>query len=175
MTEADFVELVLTEEGRVYAEPPHIDQPTGPGGVTLPELAHFRGTSPTVADLRALTLDEAKRIIAQRFHDPDLAGLTDEALRVQVLDYAYNSGKATAIRWLQRTANAFLARASVDRLNVDGMLGPRTVAIINSLPPIPLNNALAAERAHAAYHGTMALKFAAGVAHRAIEFTEVLA
>ena len=172
MTSDQFVDLVLREEGTTYAEPPHIDQPTGPGGVTVPELTAFRGTPQTAADLRLLTIAEAKQIIVKRFHDPDLARLADDALRVQVLDFAYNSGKATAVRWLQRTANAFLP--VTDQLTVDGVLGNRTIDAINRLPAIPVNNALAAERAHAAYHGAVAPAFAAGVAHRAVEFVEML-
>jgi lysozyme family protein len=176
VTQDQFIEMVLDEEGRVYEEPPKIDQPTGPGGVTLPELCTFRGTKATVDDLKVLSIDEAKRIIAKRFIDPQLQAILDEHLRVQVLDYAYNSGKATAVRWLQRTANSFLssARSTADALNIDGIVGSRTLAIINSLPPLPLNNALAGERAHAAYHGGTQPKFAAGVAHRAIEFIVAL-
>lgn len=170
MTEQEFVDLIFGEEGRTYAEPPRADQPTGPGGVTLPELLAFRARPVLLADLKALTIAEATQIIKRRFHDPDLAGVMNEALRVHMLDYAYNSGKARAVRWLQRTANAFLsARATVDPLTIDGILGVRTLAVINSLPPIPLNNALAGERAHAAY-AVLDPKFAPGVARRALTF-----
>src|SRR5262249_20903916 len=107
MTTDDLVEQRLDFEGRVYAEPPAIDQPTGPGGVTLSTLAAWRRQPVSVADLRALTVDEAALILRAAIQR-DLVQygfdqITFEPLRVQCLDYAWNSGSERAIRWLQRT------------------------------------------------------------------------
>lgn len=168
MTLEDVLDGIGEREGLVYEEPPKIDQPTGPYGVTLPVLMADRGGLATLADLKALTPDEARTIL-QRTLERELAtrrfnAITYEPLRIQLLDYAWNSGEARAIRWLQRTV---LLPAAL----VTGVIDDRTLVALARLPAVLINNALAAERAHAAYHGGAAPPFAAGVARRAIDFT----
>lgn len=167
MTEDQFIEATLDREGRQYAEPPQIDQPTGPGGITLPVLSKWRGRLCTVDDLRTLTVDESRAILRARIRQALSALHFDriafEPLRYQMLDYAWNSGEERAVRWLQRTAG-------LPEAQVTGVVDDRTIAAVQAYPPALLNNALAASRAHAAWHGGTGEQFAAGVARRAIEF-----
>jgi lysozyme family protein len=170
MTEAELIDAILDREGREYEEPPQIDQPTAAGGITAAALAEDRGlpvSDITPAALRAVTVEQARGIIGRKMRrlarDARFDRIAFEPLRAQLLDYAWNSGEERAVRWLQRTvgiAEGFLT----------GRIDDRTLVALNRYPPVLINNALAASRAHAAYHGGTAPKFAEGVAHRAIEF-----
>jgi lysozyme family protein len=170
-----FVDLIFVEEGSVYAEPPQIDQPTGPGGIILATLEADRGVPCTVDDLKALTIPDARAIITRKVARDatqfrfDQVG--DEHLQIQLLDFAYNSGPVTAVKYLQRVLGFGFAGAPID-----GVIGPQVILSLSTFPPAPMwkllvNNSLAALRAAEAWNGTLvAAKFAEGVAHRAIRF-----
>jgi lysozyme family protein len=173
MTEDQFLDAVGQREGLEYAEPPAIDQPTGPYGITLPVLSAYRARPCTIADLRALTPADAREIVrANVRNDLQKLGFNKiafEPLRWQCLDYAWNSGEERAIRWLQRTVG-------VPEGFVTGVMDDRTIRSLNVISSLPggliraINNALAGERAHAALNAGTAPKFADGVAKRAISF-----
>jgi lysozyme family protein len=106
MTEDEFIDDIFRKEGDTYAEPPRTDQPTGPGGITLPILREFMGPAATLEDLKTLTHERAREIV--RWNLRRLARLARfdeiafEPLKLQMIDFAYNSGQALATRWLQR-------------------------------------------------------------------------
>jgi lysozyme family protein len=168
MTLDTFVHDIFDREGRTYEEPPRIDQPTGPGGITLPVLCEYRGHRCTVDDLRRLTVPEAAAIIRwkidhalTRWHFNRIAY---EPLRLQLLDFAWNSGDALAVRWLQRTVR-------LPEAVVDGVIGPQTLAALAGLDPVLVHNALAAQRAHMVLTSRkIAETFKRGVINRALGF-----
>lgn len=167
----DVVAATLQREGLRYTEPPENDQPTGVGGITLAALAAYQGSPATIAQLKALTIDDASAIIRKRFEDDlgrlHFAQIGYEPLRVQMLDFAYNSGEARAVRWLQRTVG-------LAGLFVTGQMDDRTWRAMAGISSVLLNNALAATRAHAAIGGGVAdVHLQAGVMRRAIEFVVV--
>jgi len=114
MTEDQLVADVFVKEGDRYGDRttrPPIDQPTARGGITLPVLRDYIAAtrSPlagTLATLKALTRPQAEDIV--RWHLRKMAAdnrfdqIGFEPLRLQMIDFAYNSGAALAIRWLQR-------------------------------------------------------------------------
>lgn len=114
MTEDQLVDSVFAKEGDVYGDThtkPPIDQPTGRGGITLATLAEFAlmtrsPLDPSIATLKALTHAQARVIVQWKLRRISALNGFDqipfEALRHQVIDWAYNSGPALAIRWLQR-------------------------------------------------------------------------
>jgi lysozyme family protein len=109
MTEADLVEHIFDKEGRTYGDEhtsPPIDQPTAPGGIILPTLSEYLGRPATLAELRALTVDTATPVVKWKLHQfgrqHNLIAITFAPLRLQMIDFAYNSGPSLAIRWLQR-------------------------------------------------------------------------
>lgn len=174
MTLEEFVDGVFDREGRRYADEhtrPRIDQPTAPGGITAHALAEDRGMrvdEVTREMLRALTLEECRAIVLRRvqrdLRDHGLAAIPYEPLRVQMLDFAHNSGTQLAIRWLQRTVGLREAQC-------DGVIGQRTLAALARYPPMLVNNALAASRARAAMRSPKIHDdFRRGVALRAIGF-----
>jgi lysozyme family protein len=109
MTLDDLVADIFQKEGDTYGDEtthPPIDQPTGRGGITLDTLTEYLGHPADVADLKALTHDQAAQVVKwllqQIVTTNHFEVLTFEPLRLQVIDFAYNSGPALAIRWLQR-------------------------------------------------------------------------
>lgn len=170
MTLDELVAATMVREGP-YAEPPTIDQPTA-YGITAAALAEDRAipiSQVTSADLKALTEPQAAGVIKRRLQRAlsvvGLDRIAYEPLRIELLDYGFNSGNARAIRWLQRTV--LLPPAFVT-----GRIDDRTLLALSRLPPVLVTNALAAERAHAAFHGGAGgEQLAVGVARRAIAFT----
>jgi lysozyme family protein len=113
------IPIILRHEGG------YVDHPRDPGGatnlgITHATLADWRGRPVTKADVRALTVDEAKQIYRAKYwraiHGDDLPAGVDLA----VFDFAVNSGPGRAIRFLQ---------AAVGQ-GQDGILGPRTLAAV---------------------------------------------
>lgn len=108
------IDDVFVKEGDRYAEPPAIDQPTGRGGITLAAYQRFadamqQGRRVTTLDLQGLSHKDARGIIQwlleQLSQEMGLSDITFEPLRLQLLDFGYNSGGSRAIRWLQRVLN----------------------------------------------------------------------
>ncbi len=114
MTEDQLVEATFDREGVTYGDAhttPPIDQPTAAGGITLGCLRDYvRATGAAlpvhVDTLKALTKDTAAPIVRWKLRELARANKFDhiphEALRNQMIDWAYNSGPGLAIRWLQR-------------------------------------------------------------------------
>jgi lysozyme family protein len=109
VTEADLIAHVFDKEGRTYGDEhtkPPIDQPTAPGGIILDTLSEYLGRPATLEELKALTVVTATPIVqwklAQFAKRHNLHAIAFDPLRLQVIDFSYNSGPGIAIRWLQR-------------------------------------------------------------------------
>lgn len=134
-------------------------------GITARELGEWRhlGRAATVAEVKALTISEAKDIYRRRYLEP-FAAVPFEELRAQLVDYGVNCGVVTAKRALQ----------AVLRVPVDGVLGPRTLAALGTLDWRLVNNGLVADRVKR-YVGIVnedatQKVFLLGWARRAVEF-----
>lgn len=167
MTEDQFLDSLGQREGLRYSEPPQNDQPTAPYGITLRALTADAGHPCTVTQLRALTAPEAREV-ARRALRRDVvrfgfAQIADEALKTQLIDFAYNSGPARAIRWLQRAISV----PSTGRLDAE------TLRALAAFGP-PANNALALARVEmirgAVRDGAISAKFERGLVARAQSF-----
>lgn len=124
-------EILLKHEGGFS------DHAADPGGKTrfgvteaVAREVGYRG------DMRDLPLDLAKRIYRERYWDAVKADELPASLRYVVFDAAVNSGPGQAIKWLQRSAGA------VD----DGVLGPKTMAAIQTLNADTLRQKILAQR-----------------------------
>ena len=122
----DMAEEIVGREGGF------VDDPDDPGGatnfgVTIHTLRRLGidldgDGDVDVADLRRMTRDRAVDIfIDQYYHRPGIDRLP-EALRASVFDMQVNAG-ANAVRILQR-----LLREMGQEIDVDGVIGPQTVA-----------------------------------------------
>lgn len=148
MTEEQLVADIFLKEGDTYGDQtttPPIDQPTARGGITLPTLRAFIASTEsalpgTVATLKFLTRDQAEDIVRWKLRTDAAANRFDkipfEPLRLQMVDFAYNSGPSLAIRWLQR----------VLRVPRTGVMDQDTFVALFASDPWLLNQALIAAR-----------------------------
>lgn len=75
-------------------------------------------------DILNLTLDRAKRIYLQDFWGPAGCDTVPDAIKFDLFDMAVNSGVKAAIKTLQKAVGQF----------EDGILGPKTLQAIQSMP-----------------------------------------
>jgi lysozyme family protein len=124
VTEIDrILDLILSREGGLADHPQDRGGPTNMG-ITLPTLSTWMAPHPaTIDDLRRLTADEAREIYADLYvARPGYDKIDDAALRAQVVDAGVLHGTGWATRCLQLVAG----------VTVDGILGPISLAAINS-------------------------------------------
>jgi lysozyme family protein len=99
----------------------YVCHPSDPGGETkfgISKRAHPH------LDIKALTAADAKAIYRRDYWGPAGCETVPECLRLHLFDAAVNSGVRGAIKMLQRAVGE----------TEDGILGPRTLAAINSMP-----------------------------------------
>jgi lysozyme family protein len=94
-------------------------------GITLRSYQEFFPAA-TDADIRALTPEKAAAFYERAFWTRYRIGrIEDQELAEKVLDLAVNMGGGTACRMLQRVAG----------VKADGIIGPYTASVVNSMPP----------------------------------------
>jgi lysozyme family protein len=106
-------------------------------GITARTLGAWRalGRPATVAEVKALTEQEARAIYQQRYVQP-FAAIPFDELKAQLVDFGVNAGPVTAIQALQ----------DVLGVPVDGAIGSRTLAALSVQPWRLVSNALVAKR-----------------------------
>lgn len=109
------------------------DDPNDPGGLTRYGIS--QRSYPTL-DIRNLTLEHAAQIYRQDFWGPAGCDAVPDALRMDLFDMAVNSGVRAAVRCLQRAAGE----------TADGVLGPKTLQAIQTIPSSRLIARFNAER-----------------------------
>jgi len=116
------VEVVLKHEGG------YVNDPRDPGGETKWGIS--RRSYPNL-DVANLTREDAIAIYYRDFYSKYGYGrLNDEAVATKVFDMAVNMGPATAHRLLQE-ALVFLGYP----VDIDGIIGPQTIAAANKADP----------------------------------------
>lgn len=105
-------------------------------GVTLATYRAYRKkkgyASTTVDDLKAMTYAEWYEIFKSGYWDKCRADeIRSQSVANAIVDWAYNSGPATAARKVQ----AILADATTPPVKIDGVIGPKTIAAINAADP----------------------------------------
>lgn len=98
------------------------NDPRDPGGET--KFGISRRSYPQ-ADIKNLTLDQAKLIYFRDYWQRAQCGLLPPGIRFDTFDTAVNSGVTTAIKLLQRTVS----------VSDDGIVGPQTLMAIRAMPP----------------------------------------
>lgn len=111
----------------------YVNDPDDPGGatkygVTIGTMQHIGMDLDgdgvvTVADVKALTREQAIEVFIKYYFDLPAIGLLPETLHAPVFDMQVNSG-VNAIRILQRLLSEILDRRIAD----DGIIGPKTIA-----------------------------------------------
>lgn len=136
----DIVPIILKWEGGF------VDDPDDPGGetnmgVTIKTYEVYcrrKGLSkPTVEDLKAIDMDQWTEILRTMYWNVCKADdIESQSVANMIVDWAWHSGTGTAIRKVQKVVG--VAR--------DGIVGPITLAAINSVSALPLFGMLKAER-----------------------------
>lgn len=101
----------------------YVDHPRDPGGATNMGITHrtlaaHRGRSVTKADVRGLTLDEARAIYRAGYWNPIKGESLPAGVDLTTFDYGVNSGPSRSVKDLQRVLG----------VSVDGRVGPETLA-----------------------------------------------
>ena len=99
----------------------YVDHPEDPGGRTKYGISQraYPGE-----DIKGMTLDRAKFLYRRDYWGPAGCDAVPDGVKFDLFDMAVNSGVRTAIRTLQR------AVSETD----DGVIGPRTLQAIQSMP-----------------------------------------
>ena len=88
----DIVQDVLRREGAFVEHPADHGGPTK-YGITQATLADWRGRAVTAADVAALSVNEATRILEQRYvRQPGFDQVPDARLQALLVDYGVHSG-----------------------------------------------------------------------------------
>lgn len=137
------IEEVIRNEGG------YVNHPSDPGGAT--NFGITQRTYPKL-NIRTLTVEQAKQIY---FTDWWLKGpyesFTAQSIATKVFDTAVNVGAKRAYKFLQQACNNLGSK-----LTVDGVIGAKSVAAVNSLPASQLLAELRKEQA--AYYSRLAEK-----------------
>lgn len=114
-------EHVIGVEGGFSNDPFDHGGPTN-FGITQATLGAFRGKPVSEADVKNLSLQEAKMIYRSKYWNPlGLDGVKSPILATIIFDQGVNRGITAAAKSIQRCVGA----------KVDGMVGPKTIALIN--------------------------------------------
>ena len=142
MTTDDYIDELLARE-KGYQDDPR-DKGNADGGatnwgITSKTWGAYKqfGRPATRAEIKAITRADATEFYRHEyFLRSPFQVVQDEALRVQLIDFAVNSGSSLALRWLQRTL----------AVPVTGVMDPLTVRVVNSYPGHLVNKALCCAR-----------------------------
>ena len=115
----EIIEHVLEHEGG------YVNDPTDLGGET--NYGITKRFYPDV-DIKNLTKEQAKEIYKRDYWDKNRVDELPEQLRYIFFDMCVNQGRATAVKVLQRAANAKGAK-----LKVDGGMGPATLKAVQNV------------------------------------------
>jgi len=118
MTDDEIIARVLRFEGGFVNNPLDRGGPTNLG-ITASELGRIRGLgrTATVAEMQALTREEAASIYVQNYiKAPKFNEIADGALRLIVVDSGVLHGVTRAAKWLQQALG----------VSVDGVVGDQT-------------------------------------------------
>ena len=123
----DAIDLVISFEGSSY-----FDDPTNPTkfGVTLMQLKDYLGRDVTTDDLRNLQVSVAREVYRKLFLQ-SVSPINSIAVKATYLGMAVNSGSGRAMQMMQTA----IGKVSGQTIPADGMLGPLTIALVNSLDP----------------------------------------
>jgi len=116
----------------------HPSDPGGPTnfGITLADYRKYIKASGTAADVRAMTLPQAKAIYKSKYWNAMNCDALPAGVDYAVFDYGVNSGIGRAPKVLQR----------IVKVDADGQIGPVTIAAVRARDPKAVINAICDER-----------------------------
>lgn len=130
------VDFVLQEEGGTNYAIRHIDR----GGLTKYGISSRQ--YPDI-DIENLTKDDAIAIYYTDYWSPCQCGLLEKPVAMVIFDSAVNCGQPSASVWLQKSINY---GSGAPLLEIDGWIGPKTVAKASSCSPYSLTLEIVSHR-----------------------------
>lgn len=126
----------------------HKDDPGGATnmGITIGTLSQWLGRPASVQEVKDLSRNEADRIYRSRYYDISCGDNLPLPVAAVVYDAAVNSGPSRSAKWLQEAINDFGIRVDGVPVDVDGEIGPQTVAGALQCDPRQLAEAHVNER-----------------------------
>lgn len=118
------LELVLVHEGAYSNNPKDPGGPTNHGITQRVYDLYRKANKLKPRSVKAITADECAKIYKNRYWDAIKADQLPKGIDYVVFDGAVNSGPQQSVKWLQR------ALGSGYRGNIDGMVGPSTLAAV---------------------------------------------
>lgn len=120
------IDGVIRREGGFVDHPADRGGPTN-YGITQASWSAYSGRQATADDMRRITIDQARVFYRHEYVvRPRFAEIRDPHLRELVVDAGVHHGQRHAAKWLQWAAG----------VTQDGIVGPVTLAAVNSLPPL---------------------------------------
>ena len=92
-------------------------------GITKRVWEEFVGHPVSEADMRSLTVEKVSKLYKQRYWDRVQADRLPKGVDYVVFDFAVNAGVGRAVKTLQSTVGS----------TPDGVIGPRTLASVNTM------------------------------------------
>lgn len=121
---------VLRDEGGYVNHPADNGGPTNKG-ITLANFRRYIKPRGTIADLKALTIEQAVDVYKQRYWNAVRADELPSGIDYAVFDFGVLSGPYRAIQYMQRVLQARGLYAG----DIDGKIGPMTLKGIRSIDP----------------------------------------
>ena len=129
-TDTDIINDVLENEGSAP-----VNDPLDAGGRS--QFGISEKSNPEAWVDNRVTEEEAREIYTRKYiKGPGFDQITDFHLRAQLVDFGVHSGPAVAIMKLQTIVGA----------DIDGVLGPQTLAALQSMHPEAVSNELVKAR-----------------------------
>jgi lysozyme family protein len=116
--------LVLKSEGG-YVNDPHDPGGATNKGVTIATFRRYVDQDGTIADLKALTVEQAGIVYRKQYWDAVRGDELPDGVDYAVFDFAVNSGPGRAAKYLQATVGAA----------PDGSIGPATLKAVKAKSP----------------------------------------
>lgn len=114
----------------------YVNNPADPGGET--KFGISKRAYPT-EDIAGLTLQRAQQLYQRDYWGPAGCDAVPDGIKFDLFDMAVNAGVQAAVKTLQRTVGEVQ----------DGILGPRTIAAVSSMPAPRLVARFNGHRLHA--------------------------
>tara|TARA_R110000822_G_scaffold19407_1_gene63338 strand:- start:144 stop:752 length:609 start_codon:yes stop_codon:yes gene_type:complete len=129
------IRKILEHEGGYVNDP---NDPGGPTnkGITIATFRRHIKRNGTIADLKALTIEQAVTVYKAQYWDKVRADELPGGVDYTVADFAVNSGPSRAVKYLQAALG----------VTQDGAIGPQTLAAAAAADPEALINKINADR-----------------------------
>ena len=122
---------VLKHEGRYVNDADDNGGPTNMG-ITLATFRRFVKPGGTIADLKALTTEQAGIVYQRQYWDTVLGSQLPPGVDYATFDMSVHSGPKLSVRYLQRAVGA----------KADGVVGPKTLAAAAAKPAAEIINTM---------------------------------